>query len=237
MTATGPAIMDAEHAVAVASIEGDLSSHVAQLQKTVRLQQAKIDDQDARLHHVETLVARLMARLAAPVFAGATAAPVAASAPAGPAAACASTSVGTVAAQDTLAAEGMVAAAASEPDGMETPRSPELVTCNICWQATTYICAHATVDDPNRAGCMKLQGWTKGRSSRRWRCPPCTLKECAPPNGPPDQWPDECWRLHGKPGGAASSMSMPSPAPPPEPVASPAAEPAPTHDPWQPSDL
>ena len=97
MTATGPAIMDPAHAVAVASIEGDLSSHIAQLQKTVRLQQAKIDDQEARLHNMETLVARMMQRLGIPVSASAMAAPVAASAPTGPAAARASTPVGTVA--------------------------------------------------------------------------------------------------------------------------------------------
>ena len=111
MTATGPTIVDAEHAVAVASIEGDLSSHIAQLQKTVRSQQAKIDDQEARLHNMEILVARMMQRLGIPASAGAMAAPVAASAPTSPAAARASTSVSTV------AAEGMVAEADCEAQG------------------------------------------------------------------------------------------------------------------------
>ena len=81
MTATGPAIMNPAHAVAVASIEGDLSSHIAQLQKTVRSQQATLDEQEARLHNMEILVARMMQRLGVPVSAGAMACPVAARSP------------------------------------------------------------------------------------------------------------------------------------------------------------
>ena len=155
MSATGPAIMDPAHAVAVASIEGDLSSHIAQLQKTVRSQQAMIDEQEARLHNMEILVARMMQRLGIPVSAGAMACPVAASSPTGPAAARASTSVSTV------AAEGMVAEADCEAEGpwvtVDNPKG-ELINCNLCEGARTYICANATVDDAHRAGCMKMQG-------------------------------------------------------------------------------
>ena len=71
MTATGPAIMNPAHAVAAASIEGDLSSHIAQFQKTVRSQQATFDEQEARVHNTEILVARMMQRLGIPVSAGA----------------------------------------------------------------------------------------------------------------------------------------------------------------------
>ena len=86
---------------------------------------------------------------------GAMARPDAVGSPTGPVAARASTSVSTV------ADEGMVA----EPDGgaasrwvaVEIPEG-ELIKCNLCYVASTYICANATVDDEYRASCLKMQG-------------------------------------------------------------------------------
>ena len=263
MTATGPAIMDPALAVAMASMEGHLTPVVAQLQKIVRSQRATIDEQEARLHNLEILVARMMQRLGIPVSAGAMACPAAASTSTEPAAACASTSMSTVVAEgmegamarpdaagsptgpvaarastsvSTVADEGMVA----EPDGgaagrwvaVEIPEG-ELIKCNLCYEASTYICANATVDDEYRASCLKMQGWTKSRNNRKWRCPPCTLKECASPKYVPDEWNKSCWHSHGKAYAEASSMSSALPAPSLEPVASPVARVVPLSDSWR----
>ena len=146
---------------------------------------------------MEILVARMMQRLGIPVSAGAMTCPVAASSPTGPAAARASTSVSTVAAEgmegamacpvaassptgpvaarastsvSTVAAGGMVAEADCEAEGpwvtVDIPKG-ELVNCNLCDGAHTYICADATVDDARRASCMKMQGWTKSKNNRK----------------------------------------------------------------------
>ena len=119
--------MDPAHAVAVASIEGDLSSHIAQLQKTVRSQQTTIDEREARLHNMEILVARMMQRLGIPVSAGAMACPAAASTSTEPAAACASTSMSTVVAEGM---EGAMArpVAASSPTGPVAARASTSVS-------------------------------------------------------------------------------------------------------------
>ena len=63
--------MSPTDAVVVASIEGDLKAHVAQLQQTVRSQQATIDEQEARLHNLEIFVARERQSLGIQVPAGA----------------------------------------------------------------------------------------------------------------------------------------------------------------------
>ena len=65
--------MSPTYAVAVASVEGDLNAHIAQLQKTVRSQQATIDEQEARLRKLEILVARMRQSLGIQVPAGACA--------------------------------------------------------------------------------------------------------------------------------------------------------------------
>ena len=85
MTVTGPAIMDPTSTVAMAAMEGHLMQVVVRLQKALRSQRATIDEQEARLHNLEILVARMMQRLGIPVSAGAMVCPAAASSPTGPA--------------------------------------------------------------------------------------------------------------------------------------------------------
>ena len=203
-------------AVAVASIEGDLKAQVAQLQKTVRSQQATIDEQEDRLRNVEILVARMRQSLGIQVPAGACAS----------ASTLAAQGVGDViACPDASSSQAVIACPRAEAHcGAERPEG-EFVRCNLCPVASTHVCLDASGDDSQRAGCLKMQGWTKSKSTKRWRCPKCTQRECYAPDQPPEPWPDACWLRHGRYRCTSTAWSAST--------SEPSAQVASTNDPWQ----
>ena len=119
------------------------------LQETVRQQQLMMEWQLGKLQQLEALVVDQLTGTAAPAAASATAAPAAAPA----------------------------AATAAPAAGAWAPTGPQEKHCSHC-NKVTFICAHATYDDTHKAGCLKLQGWTKGKKTGVAKAAPVQVAQC-----------------------------------------------------------
>ena len=220
----------------------ELKETVCQHEILISQQQCLIEEQSTRLHDLEILLGQLTKRLAPAEVAVPTVVSQVASWDSwrkeGTVKGASEGSTDSIAkafwqgrapdaAEDTVAAE----VTTNDPWVNREDCSPAAaegtayqVECHMCGLYTA-VCPDAQYDDSARAGCLRMQGWTRSQRVKKWRCTSCTLIQCCPQRLP--EWPLACCERH-----ASAAGSSPPPPPPLSTVS-----PRPTNPAWEPLRL